>query len=384
MKNFLPEQYRRDKKLKIKHNYLSEQFSDKKIILKKISKIVKNNDFTLGEEVNRFENNFKNLIKSKYCIAVGSGTDAIYLSLKALGIKPGDEVITTAFTFYATIGAIVQSGAKPVFVDIQFEDHNIDPNKIEKAITKRTKAIVPVHWSGKICDMEKISKIAKKYNLFLVEDACHAVLAKRGKKFAGNFGHYGCFSMHPLKNLNIWGDGGMVVTNNFKLAKKLYLLRNHGLINRNQIEIFGTNSRLDTIQAVVANHLLKKLHSITKKRISNAKFFDKKLKIIPKIELPKRNNSKEVFHIYSFLANSRDKLIEYLISQGIDAKKHYPVAMHLQKPSKKNYGYKKGDFKIAEEVAQKTISLPVHEFLKKKDLIYIVKKIKKFYNLSKQ
>ena len=134
MKNFLPEQYRRDKKLKIKHNYLSEQFSDKKIILKKISKIVKNNDFTLGEEVNRFENNFKNLIKSKYCIAVGSGTDAIYLSLKALGIKPGDEVITTAFTFYATIGAIVQSGAKPVFVDIQFEDHNIDPNKIEKAV----------------------------------------------------------------------------------------------------------------------------------------------------------------------------------------------------------------------------------------------------------
>lgn len=384
MKNFLPEQYRKDKKLKIKHNYLSEQFSDHKIILKKISNVVKNNDFTLGEEVNRFEVNFKKLIKSKYCIAVGSGTDAIYLSLKALGINNGDEVITTAFTFYATIGAIVQAGAKPVFVDIRKEDHNIDPDKIEKAITKKTKAIVPVHWSGKICDMEKISKIAKKNNLFIVEDACHAVLAKQNNKFAGNFGHYGCFSMHPLKNLNIWGDGGMVVTNNFKLAKKLYLLRNHGLVNRNEIQIFGTNSRLDTIQAVVANHLLKKLYKITKKRISNAKYLDKELKNIRSIQLPERNRSKEVFHIYSFLAKNRDKLIKYLISKGIDAKKHYPVAMHLQKPSKKKFGYKKGDFKIAEEVAKNTVSLPVHEFLTKKDLLIITNMIKNFYNTNKQ
>ena len=208
--NFLPQQYIDDKKLNILHNYLTPQFSDYKKILKKIEKVIKNNDFTLGKEVDFFEDNIKKLIKQKYVVAVGSGTDALMLSLKCLGVREGDEVITTPYTFYATIGAIVTAGAVPKFVDVD-DDYNINPDLIERAITRRTKAILPVHWSGRICAMDKIMKISKKYNIPVVEDACHAIEAKYKNKFAGTFGVFGCFSLHPLKNLNVWGDGGYVV-----------------------------------------------------------------------------------------------------------------------------------------------------------------------------
>ena len=174
--NFLPQQYIDDKKLKIRHNYLTFQFSDYKKIFKKIEKVVKKNDFTLGTEVDLFENNIKKLIKQKYVVAVGSGTDGLMLSLKCLGIGEGDEVITTPYTFYATIGAIVSAGATPKFVDVG-SDYNINPDLIEKAITKKTKAIVPVHWSGRVCDMDKIKKLSKKYKIPIIEDACHAIEA---------------------------------------------------------------------------------------------------------------------------------------------------------------------------------------------------------------
>ena len=304
--NFLPKQYM-NSNLKINHNYLSLQFSDHKKILNKIAKVVKRNDFTLGEEVNIFENNIKKLIGAKHVVAVGSGTDAIFLSLKCLNIKEGDEVITTPFTFYATIGAIVTAGAKPVFADVNF-DFNIDPEQIEKKITKKTKAIVPVHWGGKICDMDGIMKLSTKYSIPVVEDSCHAILAKKNNKFAGNFGRMGCFSLHPLKNLNAWGDGGYISVKNFKDFKKLSLMRNHGLISRNKTLRFSYNSRLDTIQAVVANHLLKKLPSLTKKRINNSFYLDKKLKKFKDLELIKRETkSTEVFHLYCLRVKSNKK-----------------------------------------------------------------------------
>ena len=254
--NFLIKQYNSDKKMKIKHNYLSEQFQNSKKIFRLIDDTVKFNDFTLGRYVDLFEKQFCKYQKVKYAIGVGSGTDAIFLSLKALGIKEGDEVITPTYSFYATAGAIATAGAKPVFVDIK-DDLNIDEEKIEKKITKKTRAIVPVHWSGRICNMKKILTIAKKYNLHVVEDACHAIMAHDDKKkYAGNFGITGCFSMHPLKNLNVWGDGGIVTTNNKKIYDKIRLIRNHGLISRNDCKVYGYNSRLDTIQAAVG---LKKL-----------------------------------------------------------------------------------------------------------------------------
>ena len=380
-KNFLVEQYKNDKKINISHNYLSDQFLDFKKIFKKIEKVIKFNDFTLGSEVDLFEENIGKLLNQKYVVAVGSGTDALMLSLKCLGVKEGDEVITTPYTFYATIGAIVTAGAKPIFVDVD-EDYNINPKLIEKAITKKTKAIMPVHWSGRICQMNQIKQISKKYKIPIVEDACHAIEATYKNKFAGTFGDFGCFSLHPLKNLNVWGDGGYVIIKNKQHYKRMLLLRNHGLVGRNTNLLFGYNSRLDTIQAVVANHLLKKIKTITSMRIKNSIYLEKKLKNFKSLNFKIRyKNLKEVFHLYEIRVNNfkiRNKLVNYLRLKGIDAKIHYPVPMHLQ-PAAKIYNLKKGMFPKAEEIARTTISLPVHEFIKKKQLDYTIKVFKSFF-----
>ena len=377
--NFLIKQYNSDKKMKIKHNYLSEQFQNSKKIFRLIEDTVKFNDFTLGRYVDLFEKQFCKYQKVKYAIGVGSGTDAIFLSLKALGIKEGDEVITPTYSFYATAGAIATAGAKPVFVDIK-DDLNIDEEKIEKKITKKTKAIVPVHWSGRICNMKKILTIAKKYKLHVVEDACHAIMAHDDKKkYAGNFGITGCFSMHPLKNLNVWGDGGIVTTNNKKIYDKIRLIRNHGLISRNDCKIYGYNSRLDTIQAAVGLEMIKKINLITTSRIKNAKYLNNHLKDIKEITLIKEKTGyKSVYHLYQFFCKNRDGLDVYLRKNKIDSKVHYPKPLHLHLAAKK-FNYKNGQFEIAEKLAKKVISIPVHEFIKKKELDYMISKIKKFY-----
>ncbi|EHI48719.1 putative PLP-dependent enzyme possibly involved in cell wall biogenesis [SAR116 cluster alpha proteobacterium HIMB100] len=381
VKNFLPRQYDENSVLPINHNYLTKQFSDYEEILEKISVVVRNGDYTLGRKVDEFENHFCETINSKFSVGVGSGTDALFLSLKAFGIGDTneDEVITTPFTFYATIGAIVTAGARPVFADIG-DDYNIDPEKIEAAITPNTKAIVPVHWSGKPCDMDRISKIAEKYGLKIIEDACHAITATYKNKNAGTFGDTGCFSMHPLKNLNVWGDGGIICTQSEKVAAKLRLLRNHGLSGRNTCEIFAYNSRLDTIQAVVAEHLLRKLPEISKKRIENSRNFDKLLLKIPQVTIPPREEEtvKQVFHIYSLCFERRDELQAYLIANGVDAKIHYPTPMHLQ-PASKGFGYKEGDFPIAETVAKSVMSLPVHEYITADEQSKVVDLIESFY-----
>ena len=231
MKNFLPKDYKKNNKLKINHSYLVEQFSDYSEIFKKIEKVVKKGDYTLGQKVDECEKNFAKRTGSKFAISVGNGTDALFLALKSMNIGKNDEVITTPFTFIATVGSIVTAGAKPVFVDIK-EDYNIDENKIESAITKKTKAIMPVHWAGRPCNLEKIKLIARKNNLKIIYDSCHAIEARYKNKHLISYGDVCTYSMHPLKNLNIWGDGGFIITQNSKLAKKLYLIRNHGLINR--------------------------------------------------------------------------------------------------------------------------------------------------------
>lgn len=377
--NYLPLQYKRTNVPKINHNYLREQFSDYKEIFKKLEQVILNGAFTLGAEVDEFEARVKKICNTRYAIGVGSGTDAIFLSLKALGIKNGDEVITTPYTFFATIGAIVTAGAHPVFVDIG-EDFNIDVKKIEAAVTSKTRAIIPVHWAGLVCDMDSIQTIAKKRTLSVIEDACHALMGTFKGRVAGSFGDTGCFSMHPLKNLNVWGDGGFIVTNSKKIHDRLVLLRNHGLIDRDRCVEFAYNSRLDTLQAVVANYLLEnKLDSITEMRIANAKFYDQALANCKNIQMPLRPaHCKQVFHLYIIKAERRDDLKEYLIKNGVDAKVHYPVPMHLQ-PAAKVYGYKPGDFPVAEKTCKSVISLPVHEFISQKDREFIVKKILEFY-----
>ncbi len=379
MKNFFPKEYKKNRKLRINHSYLVEQFSDYSKIFKEIEKIVKRGDYTLGQEVNEFEKNFAKRTGAKFVIGVGNGTDALYLSLKALNIGRGDEVITVPYTFISTVGAIATAGAKPVFVDIK-EDYNIDEKKIKSAITKKTKAIMPVHWAGRPCELDKIKTIAKKYNLKIIQDASQTIDSRFKNKQLVSFGDACTYSMHPLKNLNIWGDGGFIATNNKKIADKLYLLRNHGLINRSKSKIFGYNSRLDTIQAVVANYKLKnKLNTITKKRIKNAHLFDKLFKINPNIKIMKRfPHLKEVFHVYHINVKKRDQLQQYLIKNNVDAKVHYPIPIHLQ-PAAKYLNYKKGDFSLAEEMANTSMSLPVHEFIKESDIKYVANLINDFY-----
>ena len=379
MQNFLPKQYKKTKKLKINHNYLFEQFADYSKIFKEIEKVVKRGDYTLGDKVNEFEKNFAKRTGAKFVIGVGNGTDALFLGLKALNIGNGDEVITVPYSFIATVGSIATAGAKPVFVDVK-EDYNIDEKKIESAITKKTKAIMPVIWAGRPCELDKIKSIAKKYNLKIIQDASQGIDCRFRNKQLINFADICTYSMHPLKNLNIWGDGGFVATNNKKIADKLFLLRNHGLINRNNSKIFGFNSRLDTIQAVVANYKLKnKLNNITRKRIKNALRFDQVFKNNPNVKTVKRfSHYKEVYHLYHINVKKRDKLQQYLIKNGVDAKVHYPIPIHLQSAAK-YLKYKRGDFPVAEKMANTSLSLPVHEFIKESDIKYVANLINNFY-----
>jgi len=382
MKNFLPNEYKKNEKLKINHSYLVEQFADYTKVFKEIEKVVKKGDYTLGKEVDLCEKNFARRTGAKFAISVGNGTDALLLSLKALGIGPGDEVITVPYTFVATVGSIVTAGAKPVFVDVK-DDYNMDETKIVSAITKKTRAIMPVHWAGRPCEMDKIFSIAKKYKLNVIQDSAHVIGAKYKQNYLVNYGDTCTYSMHPLKNLNVWGDGGFIVTNKKELAKKLYLIRNHGLKNRDNVEIFGYNSRLDTIQAAVANYKMKnKLDNITKKRIENSKMLDKLLSKNKSITLVKRSKHlKEVFHLYHINVDKRDQLQKFLIKNNIDAKVHYPIPVHLQKAAR-FLKYKKGDFPVSEKLAKTSLSLPVHEFINKKHVAHVVNAINKFYKFK--
>jgi len=379
MKNFYPEQYKATGDYPINHNYLSKQFSDHEKIWDKVRDVVVQGDFTLGEAVDKFEKSFAELNGGKYAIGVGSGTDALFLSLKALNIGQGDEVITTPFTFFATIGAIVTAGATPVFVDTG-DDFNIDASKIEAAISPRTKAIMPVHWSGNPCDLDNINDIANKHNLTVVADACHAISATYKDKGIAACSSIACFSMHPLKNLNVWGDGGVVVTDDEIVAQRLMSIRNHGLKNRDECIEFSYNSRLDTIQAVIAQHLLdNKIDNITEARISNAAYLDSGLGTIRQVKMPRRSlDKKHVYHLYMGLFEQRDKLQLHLQNKGIDAKVHYPIPMHLQ-PAAQSLGHQVGDFPQAEFIANNCLSLPVHEFIFKPELDFIIQSIEEFY-----
>ena len=329
--------------------------------------------------VRNFEKQCKRFFNSNGCLAVSSGTAAIKIALKAIGIKKGDEVITVCNTFYATVGAIVAVGAKPVFVDSD-DRFQINTNEIIKKINKKTKAIIPVHWGGASPDIEKILKIAKKNKVHIVEDACMGIGAKIKNKSPGTFGIINAFSMHPLKSLNVMGDGGMICTNNKKLYDWCMKYRNHGMINRDQIDFWGVNMRIQPLQAIVALNQLNKLDSVIKKRNLNAHYLDKLLKKLhPNVILPKRlKNYKETFALYMGIFNKRDELIDFLHSKKIECKVHYPIPLHLQKASKK-LNYKLGSMPNAEFQAKNLMTIPVHQFLSKKHMVYIYNQIKYFY-----
>ena len=360
-------------------NYLPYEFKNNKIIFRDWKKLIKSTDFTLGRYMQEFEYNFKNYVNAKYCFGTNNGTDALILSLKALNIKKGDEVITVCNSFYATAGAIDAVGAKIIFVDCDSR-YQINIEQIERKITKKTKAIIPVHWGGASPDMNYIVKLAKKHNIHIIEDACMGIGGKINGKSPGTFGIIGAYSMHPLKSLNVMGDGGMVVTNNKKIADWIKKYRNHGMINRDNIEFWGVNYRLQPLQAIVANNGLIKIENVIKKRNDNAIKLDLGLKkLYPNVKIPNRPNGyKETFALYMILCKKRDKLIKYLTKKNIEVKIHYPIPLHLQVPGTK-LGYKKGSFPIAESQAASLLTLPIHQFLTNNQINFMLKSIRSFY-----
>ncbi|MBW1988975.1 MAG: DegT/DnrJ/EryC1/StrS family aminotransferase [Deltaproteobacteria bacterium] len=364
--------------MKVPYSYLPDQFGDPEPFMAGIAEVVRRGDFTLGAEVARLEEKFAAHIGTAHAVGVNSGTDALFLALKAAGVGPGDEVITAANTFIATAGAIVQAGARPVFVDVT-DEYVMDPDRVEKAVNARTKAIMPVHWAGVCADMDAILSIAKHHALPVVEDSCQAIGASLGGRRAGSFGLAGGFSLHPLKNLNVWGDGGMIVTDSAMVADRLRLLRNHGLADRDTVVTFGYNSRLDSVQAAVGLQLIESLDWITETRQKWASMLDAALADLPQIRVPRRRPDKEyVHHLYIVEAQNRDELLKHLVDAGVEAKIHYPVPLHLQ-PACERLGYKKGDFPVAEAQAKKIITLPVHQHLSQEQVEYVIEKVRSFY-----
>jgi len=365
--------------MKVSYSFLNGQFKDPDPILKDIKKLVLSGDFTLGEPLTEFETEFAKFSKRKYAIGVGTGTDALRLSLIALGIKPGDEVITAANTFYSTAAAIATIGAKPVFVDVN-NRAVIDPELIEAAITDKTKAIIPVHLHGCAADMERIMPIAQKHNLLVVEDACQAIGAELSGKRVGTFGETGCYSLHPLKNINVWGDGGLVVTDSEEIRDELSILRDNGLRNRDECKVFAYNCRLDTLHAIVGLHVIKTVDWILKMRRENGEFYDEELSKIKQVKIPPRDpRVRYVHHNYVFFAEERDALIKFLQDNDISAKVHYPIPLHLQEASK-YLGYKEGDFPVSEQQAKSIVSIPVHQHVTKSQREFVIAKIKEFHN----
>jgi dTDP-4-amino-4,6-dideoxygalactose transaminase len=365
--------------MKVPFSYLDRQFSDIDAYLGDLRAFVPTGDFTLGAPLREFERHFADLVGLPHAIGVASGTDALILSLKALGIGPGDEVITTPMTFIATVGAIVMTGARPVFVDSE-DGFVIDPSKIARAITPRTKAIVPVHYTGNVADMPAIEAIARQHGLRIVEDACQATAASIEGKPLGSWGAAACYSLHPLKNLNVWSDGGVIATSSDELADKLRLLRNHGLVNRDEVAIFGCNSRLDTVQAVIGNRLIRTVPAITERRIAIARRYDEAFADLREFVRPpvRRPGVRHVFHLYVMRAERRGELLGYLHSQGIEAKIHYPIPVHLQ-PAARYLGYREGDFPVCEADCKRIVTLPAHPYLTDQEVGYTIDTVRRFY-----
>ncbi|MEO0534997.1 MAG: DegT/DnrJ/EryC1/StrS family aminotransferase [Cyanobacteria bacterium P01_A01_bin.123] len=365
--------------MQVRYSYLQQQFADCEDLWAALKRFVPTGDFTLGKPLQEFESRFAKLIGTQHAIGVNSGTDAIKLSLKALGVGFGDEVITAANTFVATVGAIAEIGAKPVFVDCD-DTFCMDVSQVESVITERTKAIVPVHFTGYMTDMRQLLPLAQKYNLPIVEDACQSILGAIEGKNAGTWGNTGTFSLHPLKNLNVWSDGGIIVTDDDAIADKLRLLRNHGLLDRDTVQILGYNSRLDTIQAVVGNWLIPQTEDIAQRRIENAKYYDEGLGVIPGIKIPPRpTDFRVVYHLYIVFAEDRDALLQYCLDNGIEAKIHYPIPIYRQS-ALDHLNHQEGDFPVSDRHAKTIISFPCDQHLSQAEMDYVIDTVSSFYN----
>ena len=357
----------------LKQQYIKER----KNLLKIIDRALKKDKWVGGDEVEKFEKKISKICKTKYCVALNSGTDALTLGLHLLGVRRGDEVITPANSFIASTAVIVHLGAKPVFIDVK-KDQNIDEDKIEEKITKKTKAIMPVHLTGRMCAMDKIIKISKKYKIPVIEDCAQSILSSYKNRMSGSWGDVGCFSAHPLKNLNAIGDAGYLTTNNKSIYKKVKNLRTHGMDqSRDNIKSFGYVSRMDNIQAAILNYRLLNLKNIIEKRRKNVNLYLKYLNL-KKIDFPlEKDYEFNTYHTFVIQVNNRDNLKNYLNTRKIETAIHYPTPIHLQSASK-FLNYKRGSFPETESQSKKILTLPIHQDLKKKDIFRIAKSINEF------
>ncbi len=355
--------------------------SIKKEIDSAIQDVLESQAFILGPQVKEFEALFASFCNTKHAIGVSSGTDALLLALKSLGIGDGDEVITSPFTFFATAGSICNSGARPVFVDIERESFNIRPDLIEKCISKKTKAIIPVHLYGQCADMDPILEIAAKYGIRVIEDSAQSVGAEYKGRKSGSMGDLGCFSFFPSKNLGGLGDGGMVTCSSDELEELIYMLRIHGGKPKNYYPVLGINGRLDTIQAAV---LIKKLGHIdlwSEKRRQKASYYTENM-IGLNLKVPEvKDFNRHVFHLYVIRVRERDRLMEHLMANNIDCAVHYPVPQHLQK-CLSYLGYREGDLPEAEMAARETLSLPIFPEITTEEQDYVIDIIRDFLNTS--
>jgi len=354
--------------------------SIKNEIAVELQKVLDNTAFAGGPFVSEFEKQFASFCKTDFAIGLGSGTAALWAAIQGLGIDKGDEVITTPNTFIATAEAISFSGAKPVFVDIDEQTYNMNPQLLEDAITAGTKAIIPVHLYGQTADMGKIMEIAKSHNLFVIEDACQAHGAQYKGKPVGSIGDAGCFSFYPGKNLGAYGEAGAVITNNARLNENIRMFRDHGQAEKYYHPMVGWNARMDGFQGAVLSVKLKYLEQWNESRRKNARLYNELLADADGIITPQEAAyARHIYHLYAIRAKNRDVLIAKLAENEIYCGIHYPVPLHLQ-DAYRSLGYKKGDFPIAERCCEQFVSLPMFPELTSEQIGYVAEKIKHITN----
>jgi len=340
-----------------------------------------NERFVLGEDVFKFEEEFAAYVGTKYAVSTSSGTNALHIALLALGIKNGDEVVTSAFSFVASANVVLHAGGTPVFADIDVEDFNIDPEKIRQKITKRTRALIPVHLFGYPCNMQEINCIAEDFGLKVVEDACQAHGAEYGGRKAGAIGDVGCFSFYPSKNMTVCGDGGMIVTGDEDTAKLAAKLRDCGRKTQYEHDVIGYTSRLNTVNAAIGRVQLKRLGEWNRKRVENASTYNNLLRNIDEIGIPPEGDSKikPVYHLYVVRARKRNELKEWLQNSGVQCGVHYPLPIPSQPIYKQMFGFKGDEFLLSKRASEECLSLPIYPALSKDDIIYVCERIHDFY-----
>ncbi len=347
-----------------------------------IAQVINETAFIGGKYVENFERNFAAIYGVKHCISVANGTDSLYILLKMLGVGPGDEVITVANSWISSSETISQTGATPIFIDIDPDYYAINEQLIEKAITARTRAIVPVHLHGQACNIEAIVEIAKRHHLYVIEDCAQSHFSEFKGRRAGTIGDAGSFSFYPGKNLGAYGDAGCIITNNDELALKVKMYARHGALKKHQHQIEGINSRMDGLQAAILDAKLPHILKWTDLRIKNAGLYDKHLAGIEDIILPKvRPDTKHTFHLYVIRTGRRNQLAEFLKENGIETAVHYPVAL----PNMKAYeylGHSPADFPIASQFQDEILSLPLFPELTEQQIIYVAGKIREFFAIE--